>query len=357
MATGQSVFNPTKGKKERIGRLMRMHANKREEVKEVFTGGIAAAIGLNSANTGDTLCDPDHPIVLERIEFPEPAIDIALEPRTKRDYENMGLALQKLAQEDPSFRVRTDEESGQTIISGMGELHLEILVERLFREFKVESNIGKPQVAYRETVTRASKVNIKYVKQTGGRGQYAHTLINLKPLAPGSGIQFESQIVGGSIPREYIPAVEKGVMEALSSGVLAGFPLVDLKVDLLDGSYHEVDSSEMAFQQAGFLAFIDAAKKASPVFLEPIMKIQVVTPDDFYGLVQADLSRKRAVIHDTDHRGRVRIIEATVPLAEMFGYATMLRSITQGRASFSMEPSDYAMMPDQIAKKVLAVYA
>jgi len=354
LATGQTVLNPAKGKKERIGRLLRMHANKREEIKEVFTGGIAAAIGLGSANTGDTLCDPNDPIVLERMEFPEPVIDIAVEPKTKADYEKMGVALQKLAQEDPSFRVRTDPESNQTIISGMGELHLEILVDRMMREFKVESNIGKPQVAYRETITAPSEVNTKYVKQTGGRGQYAHTVLHVEPLPPGGGIQFESRIVGGSIPREYIPAVEKGVQEALTSGVLAGFPLVDVKVDLIDGSYHDVDSSEMAFKICASMSVRDAVKKAKPVLLEPVMRVEVVVPQDYMGDVMGDLNSRRGRIKGMEERSGAQVINAEVPLAEMFGYSTQLRSMTQGRATFTMQFEHYERVPGSVSETLVS---
>jgi elongation factor G len=349
---GDMVLNSTKGKKERIGRIVRMHANKREEISEVFTGGIAAGIGLSNTNTGETLCDPDRPIVLERMEFPEPVIDIAVEPKTKADYEKMGVALQKLAQEDPSFRVRTDPDSNQTIISGMGELHLEIIVDRMQREFKVASTVGKPQVAYRETISIASEVNNKYVKQTGGRGQYAHTLIRVEPLAPGSGNVFESKVVGGSVPREFIPAVEKGVIEALTAGVLAGFPVVDIKVQLLDGSYHEVDSNEMAFKICASIALKEAVQKARPVLLEPIMKVEVVVPIDFMGDVIGDLNSRRGKIKGMEERSGAQVINADVPLSEMFGYSTTLRSMSQGRATYTMQFSHYEKVPAAVSEAV-----
>ena len=350
---GDMVLNSTRGRKERIGRIVRMHANKREEISEVFTGGIAAGIGLSNTNTGDTLCDPDKPIVLERMEFPEPVIDIAVEPKTKADYEKMGIALQKLALEDPSFRVRTDPESNQTIISGMGELHLEIIVDRMQREFKVASNIGKPQVAYRETVTIPSEVNNKYVKQTGGRGQYAHTVIRVEPQAPGSGNVFESRIVGGAVPKEFIPAVEKGVREALTSGVLAGFPVVDVKVELLDGSYHEVDSSEIAFKICASMALKEAVQKGRPVLLEPIMKVEVVVPMDFMGDVMGDLSSRRGRIKGMQERSGAQAIDAEVPLSEMFGYSTALRSMSQGRATYTMQFSHYEKVPASVTEAVV----
>ena len=353
VSQGMQVVNPARGKKERVGRIMRMHANKREEVSEVYAGDIAAGIGLN-ANTGDTFCDPSHPIVLERMEFPEPVIDIAVEPKTKADYERMGVALQRLAQEDPSFRVHTDEESNQTIISGMGELHLEIIVDRLQREFKVSSNVGKPQVAYRETLTAASEINNKYVKQTGGRGQYAHTIIKVEPLPSGSGFEFENKVVGGNIPKEYIPAVEKGLNEALSSGVLAGFPLVDLKVTLVDGSYHDVDSSEIAFKICASMALKDAVKKGKPVLLEPFMKVEVVVPTEYMGDVMGDLSSRRGHIKGMEERSGAQVINSDVPLAEMFGYSTVLRSMTQGRATFTMQFSHYEKVPGSVSEELLA---
>jgi elongation factor G len=347
------VLNPAKGKKERIGRIMRMHANKREEVKEVYAGDIAAGIGLE-ATTGDTLCDPDKPIVLERMEFPEPVIDIAVEPKTKADYEKMGVALQKLAQEDPSFRVHTDEESNQTIISGMGELHLEIIVDRMQREFKVACSVGKPQVAYRETITTAAEAEVKYVKQTGGRGQYAHTVLTLEPLAPGSGYQFENKVVGGNIPREFIPAVQKGIAEALTTGVLAGYPLVDLKVVLTDGSYHEVDSSEMAFKICASMALKDGVKKGKPVLLEPVMKVEVVAPNEYMGDVMGDLNSRRGRIKGMEERSGAQVINADVPLSEMFGYSTALRSATQGRATYTMQFSHYERVPGTLSEELMA---
>ncbi len=353
LAQGMQVLNPSRDKKERIGRIMRMHANKREEVKEVYAGDIAAGIGLD-ATTGDTLCDPDKPIMLERMEFPDPVIDIALEPKTKADYEKMGVALQKLAQEDPSFRVHTDEESNQTIISGMGELHLEIIVDRLLREFKVASSVGKPQVAYRETVTVPSEIEVKYVKQTGGRGQYAHVVLKIEPQAPGTGFEFQNKVVGGNIPREYIPAVEKGVQEALSTGVLAGYPLVDLKVMLLDGSYHEVDSSEMAFKICASMALKDGVKKGKPVLLEPVMKVEVVVPSEYMGDVMGDLSSRRGHIKGMEERSGAQVINADVPLSEMFGYSTTLRSMTQGRATYTMQFSHYERVPGTLSEELMA---
>ena len=353
IAQGMQVFNPAKGKKERVGRIMRMHANKREEVSEVYAGDIAAGIGLH-ANTGDTFCDPNHIIVLEKMDFPEPVIDIALEPKTKADYEKMGTALQRLTQEDPSFRVHTDEETNQTIISGMGELHLEIIVDRLRREFKVSSSVGKPQVAYRETVTRPIEVNNKYVKQTGGRGQYAHTVIKVEPLAPGSGFEFENKIVGGNIPREYIPAVEKGLREALSSGVMAGYPVVDLRVTLEDGSYHDVDSSEIAFKICASMALKDAMRRGRPVLLEPFMKVEVVVPTDYMGEVMGDLNSRRGHIKGMEERSGAQVIGADVPLGEMFGYSTVLRSMSQGRATFTMQFSHYEKVPGSVSDELLA---
>jgi elongation factor G len=350
---GMQVLNPSKGKKERVGRIMRMHANKREEVSEVYAGDIAAGIGLH-ANTGDSLCDPTHPIVLERMEFPDPVIDIAVEPKTKADYEKMGMALQRLAQEDPSFRVHTDEESNQTIISGMGELHLEIIVDRLQREFKVASSVGKPQVAYRETVTVATEIETRYVKQTGGRGQFAHTVMRIEPLPPGSGFQFENKVVGGNIPREFIPAVQKGLQEALNTGVLAGYPLVDLKVVLEDGSYHEVDSSEMAFKICASMGLKDGVKKGKPVLLEPFMKVEVVVPTEYMGDVMGDLNSRRGRIKGMEERSGAQVINADVPLAEMFGYSTTLRSMTQGRATYTMQFSHYERVPVAVSEELMA---
>ncbi len=354
MRQGSQVLNSVKGTKARVGRLVRMHANKREEVAEILAGDIGAAIGLGDVNTGETICDVSNPIVLERMEFPEPVIDVAVEPKTKADYEKMGVALQKLAQEDPSFRVRTDEESNQTIISGMGELHLEVLVDRMQREFRVDSNVGKPQVAYRETITKAAEIDHKYVKQSGGRGQYAHVVLNVEPLSPGEGYVFESAIVGGAIPKEYIPAVEKGVQEALSSGILAGYPLVDLKVVLEDGSYHDVDSSEMAFKICASIGVKDALRKGGPALLEPMMSVEVVCPPDFTGDVIGDLSSRRGKIKGMEERAGVQVIDAETPLGEMFGYSTQLRSMTQGRASYTMQFAHYEKAPNTVVDQLAA---
>jgi elongation factor G len=351
---GSYIYNSTKGKKERIGRLLLMHANQREEIDEVNAGDIAAAVGLKDTTTGDTLCDENKPIVLESMTFPEPVIDLAIEPLTRADQDKLGTALMKLAEEDPTFRVKTDHETGQTIISGMGELHLEIIVDRLKREFKVEANVGKPQVAYRETITGSAEVEGKYIKQTGGRGQYGHVWIRVKPNEPGKGYQFINSIVGGVIPKEYIPAVDKGIQEAMQTGVLAGYPVVDISVELFDGSYHEVDSSEMAFKIAASMAFKDACKKANPVLLEPIMDVEVVTPEDYMGDVVGDLNRRRGRILSMDQRGNARVIKAEVPLAEMFGYATDLRSFTQGRASYTMKFKHYEQVPANIANEIIA---
>lgn len=351
---GSYIYNSTKGKKERIGRLLLMHANQREEIDEVNAGDIAATVGLKDTTTGDTLCDENKPIVLESMTFPEPVIDLAIEPLTRADQDKLGTALMKLAEEDPTFRVKTDHETGQTIISGMGELHLEIIVDRLKREFKVEANVGKPQVAYRETITGSAEVEGKYIKQTGGRGQYGHVWIRVKPNEPGKGYQFINSIVGGVIPKEYIPAVDKGIQEAMQTGVLAGYPVVDISVELFDGSYHEVDSSEMAFKIAASIAFKDACKKANPVLLEPIMDVEVVTPEDYMGDVVGDLNRRRGRILSMDQRGNARVIKAEVPLAEMFGYATDLRSFTQGRASYTMKFKHYEQVPANIANEIIA---
>lgn len=353
LASGDTVYNPVKHKKERIGRLLQMHANSRSEIKEVRAGDIAAAVGLKSVSTGDTLCDPNSIITLERMEFPEPVISVAVEPKTKADQEKMGVALGKLAQEDPSFRVHTDEESGQTIISGMGELHLEIIVDRMMREFNVEANVGKPQVAYRETIRKPVEQEGKFVRQTGGRGQYGHVYIKIEPQEPGKGYEFVNEIVGGVIPREYIPAVDKGIQEQLGNGVLAGYPVVDVKVTLFDGSYHDVDSSEMAFKIAGSMAFKDGAKKANPVLLEPIMKVEVVTPEEYMGDVMGDLNRRRGILQGMDENPSGKIINAEVPLSEMFGYATDLRSCTQGRATYTMEFCKYAEAPASIADAII----
>ncbi len=351
--SGDSLFNPVKSKKERIGRLLQMHSNSREEIKQVRAGDIAAAVGLKNVTTGDTLCDLNHVITLERMEFPEPVISVAIEPKTKADQEKMGIALGKLAQEDPSFRVHTDEESGQTIIEGMGELHLEIIVDRLMREFKVDANVGKPRVAYRETIRKPIEQEGKYIRQTGGRGQYGHVYLRIEPRQPGEGFEFANEIVGGVIPREYIPAVEKGIVEQMQNGVIAGYPVVDVKVSLYDGSYHDVDSSEMAFKIAGSMCFKEGAAKAEPVLLEPIMKVEVVTPEDYMGDVVGDLNRRRGLIQGMDEGPSGKVVDVEVPLGEMFGYATDLRSLSQGRATYTMEFLKYAEAPNNIAEAVM----
>jgi len=356
LRSGASIYNSTKSKRERVGRLLKMHANKREEIKEVYAGDIAAAVGLRTATTGDTLCDEDDPIVLESIDFPDPVISIAIEPKSKADQEKLGLSLQKLATEDPSFKVRTDEETGQTIISGMGELHLEIIVDRLLREFSVGANVGKPQVAYRETIRKGVEQQGKFIRQTGGRGQYGDVWIKLEPQKPGGGFEFVDAVKGGSIPREYIPAVEKGVKEATENGVLAGYPMVDVKVTLVDGSYHDVDSSEIAFKIAGSMAFKQAARKASPVLLEPIMSVEVVVPEDFMGDVIGDLSSRRGKVLGMGTRPAAQAIDARVPLAQMFGYATDLRSMTQGRATYTMQFSHYEPVPAAVAEGIIAKF-
>ena len=353
LSSGDSVINSASGNKERIGRLLRMHANSREEVKEIRAGDIAACVGLRDIVTGTTLSAVGKPVVLERMEFPEPVISVAVEPRTKSDQEKMGLALQRLAQEDPSFRVHTDEESGQTIISGMGELHLEIIVDRMKREFKVEANVGAPQVAYRETIRRSVEQEGKYVRQTGGRGQYGHVWLRVEPLPEGGGYAFENAVVGGVVPKEYIPAVDKGVQEQLQNGILAGYPVVDVKVTLFDGSYHDVDSSEMAFKIAGSMCFKEGCRKASPVLLEPIMGVEVETPEDYMGDVVGDLNRRRGVILGMDDNAGVKVLKAEVPLAEMFGYSTSLRSQSQGRATYSMEFKKYQEAPANVAEAVI----
>jgi elongation factor G len=355
LKAGSHVYNSTKDKRERIGRLLQMHANKREEIEEVRAGDIAAAIGLKDTRTGDTLADEDKPIILEAMKFPMPVIDVAVEPKTKADQDKMGIALQKLAEEDPTFRVHTDTETGQTIISGMGELHLEIIVDRMMREFKVEANVGRPQVAYRETIKkRVDKVEGKFIRQSGGKGQYGHVVINVMPAEPGQGYVFEDKIVGGVIPREYISPVEAGIKEALENGVLAGYPMVDVKVELVYGSYHDVDSSEMAFKIAGSMAIKDAARAAHPIILEPMMKVEVVSPDQFFGDVLGDLSARRGKIGAMTQRGEAQVIGATVPLSEMFGYSTKLRSMTQGRAVYSMEFSHYEEVPKAKAEEIIA---
>ena len=347
--SGDTIYNPVKGKKERIGRILQMHSNDRKEIKEVRAGDIAAAVGLKDVTTGDTLCDLKKIITLERMDFPDPVISVAVEPKTKPDQEKMGIALQKLAKEDPSFRVHTDEESGQTIISGMGELHLDIIVDRMRREFKVDANIGKPQVAYRETIRATVEQEGKFVRQSGGRGQYGHVYIKLEPMEPGSGYEFVNGIVGGVVPREYIPAVDKGVKEQMENGVVGGYPVVDVKVTLYDGSYHDVDSSEMAFKIAGSMAFREGASNAQPVLLEPIMKVEVVTPEDYMGDVMGDLNRRRGLPQGMEDSASGKIIRAEVPLAEMFGYATDLRSMSQGRAVYSMEFEKYNEVPQNVA--------
>ncbi len=351
--SGDTVFNPIKDKKERIGRLLQMHANDRSELKEVRCGDIAAAVGLKDVTTGDTLTDPKAVITLERMEFPEPVISVAVEPRTKADQEKMGVSLSKLAKEDPSFRVRTDEESGQVIISGMGELHLEIIVDRMRREFGVEANVGKPQVAYRETIRKTVEQEGKFVRQSGGRGQYGHVYLRLEPLPPGKGYEFENAVIGGVVPKEYIGAVDKGVREQMQNGVVAGYPVVDCKVTIFDGSYHDVDSSEIAFKIAGSMAFRDGAQKARPVLLEPIMKVEVVTPEDYMGDVNGDLNRRRGVLQGLEAAPAGTIVRAEVPLAEMFGYATHLRSMSQGRATYTMEFAHYAEIPANVAESVI----
>jgi elongation factor G len=353
LASGDAVYVPNKSRKERIGRLLQMHASEREEIKEVRAGDIAAAVGLKDVTTGDTLCDPEKVIVLEKMEFPEPVISVAVEPKTKADQEKMGLALQRLAKEDPSFRVHTDQESGQTIISGMGELHLEIIVDRMKREFKVEANVGKPQVAYRETIRGKVEQEGKFVRQSGGRGQYGHVWLRIEPLEEGKGYEFANEIVGGVVPREFIPAVDKGVQEALRSGVIAGYPVVDVRVAIFDGSYHDVDSNEMAFKIAGSMAFKEGFAKARPVLLEPIMKVEVITPEDYSGDVIGDLNRRRGQIQGMEDGPSGKVITAEVPLAEMFGYATSVRSMSQGRATFSMEFAKYLEVPNNVAEAVL----
>jgi elongation factor G len=351
--SGDTVYNPVKSRKERIGRIVQMHANHRDEIKEVRAGDIAAAVGLKDVTTGDTLCNIDKVIILERMEFPEPVISVAVEPKTKADQEKMGIALNRLAQEDPSFRVHTDEESGQTIISGMGELHLEIIVDRMKREFKVEANVGKPQVAYRETIRKSVEQEGKFVRQSGGRGQYGHVWLKIEPNETGKGYEFVNAIVGGVVPREYIPAVDKGAQEQLQNGVIAGYPVVDVKVTLFDGSYHDVDSNEMAFKIASSMGVKEGARKANPVLLEPIMKVEVVTPEENMGDVIGDLNRRRGIIQGMDDNPAGKIVHAEVPLAEMFGYATDLRSATQGRATYTMEFAKYSEVPGNIAEAII----
>jgi elongation factor G len=355
LKAGSYVFNPSRDKRERISRILQMHANHREDRDEIYAGELAAAVGLKVTGTGDTLCDPSKPVILESMEFPEPVIEVAIEPKTKADEEKLGNSLARLAEEDPTFRVHTDEETGQTIIAGMGELHLEIIVDRLVREFGVDANVGRPQVAYRETIrNKVEKVEGRFVRQSGGRGQYGHVRIDMAPNPPGGGYEFESKIMGGVVPREYIPSVDDGVQEAMSGGVLAGYPMVDIKVTLVDGSYHEVDSSDMAFKIAGSLAFKNAAQKAKPVLLEPMMAVEVVTPSDFMGDVMGDINSRRGHIDGMEPRGNAQVINATVPLSTMFGYATDLRSSTQGRATYTMQFKHYAEVPASIATEIVA---
>jgi elongation factor G len=355
MAAGSAVLNATKDRKERIGRILQMHANHREDKAAVFAGDIVAAVGLKNTTTGDTLTDPAHPILLERMEFPEPVITVAIEPKTKMDQDKLGKALSALSEEDPTFQVRTDEETGQTIIAGMGELHLEVLVDRMMREFSVGANVGKPQVAYRETITTTvEKVEERYVRQTGGRGQYGHVVISLEPTGPGGGYEFVDKITGGVVPREYIPAVDAGIQEAMEGGVIAGYPLVDMRATLTYGSYHDVDSSEMAFKIAGSMAFKKAARMARPVLLEPVERVEVVTPEDYMGDVIGDLSSRRGKVEGMEQRGTSHVVRALVPLAEMFGYATDLRSRTQGRATYTMQFDSYQQVPESIAQEITA---
>ena len=351
---GSYTYNASKGRKERIGRILQMHANHREEIETVYSGDIAAAIGFKDTGTGDTLCDETNPIILENLDFPEPVISMAVEPKTKADLDKLGVGLQRLAEEDPTFQVETDEETGQTVISGMGELHLEVIVDRLLREFKVEANIGKPQVAYRETIRKAVSTEGKFVRQSGGRGQYGHVVLEIEPLEPGAGFEFENKIVGGVVPKEYIKPVEDGVKEAMASGVLAGYPMVDVRVSLVDGSYHEVDSSEMAFKIAGSIGFKEGARKANPVLLEPIMQVEVVTPEEFMGDVMGDLNSRRGRIEGMEARGNAQAIRALVPLSNMFGYATDLRSATQGRATYTMHFSHYDEVPASLAEEIIS---
>jgi elongation factor G len=354
LKSGDSVFNPVKGKRERIGRLVKMHANKREEIHEVSAGDIFAAVGLKYTTTGDTICSEKQPIILESMNFPDPVISIAIEPKTKGDLEKLGTSLQKLILEDPSFRVKTDEETGQTILSGMGELHLEIIVDRLLREFNVEANVGEPQVAYREAISKPIKSEGRFVRQSGGRGQYGHVWLTLEPQAPGKGFEFVNRIVGGAIPREYIPAVQKGVVEAMEKGVLAGYPMVDIKVTLIDGSYHEVDSSEMAFKIAGSLGFKEGARQAGPILLEPLMSVEIITPEEFSGQVIGDLTSRRGKTTKVEYRGGTSMIVGEAPLANMFGYATDLRSLTQGRATFTLQFSHYSPVPSSVSEEILS---
>jgi elongation factor G len=351
--SGSYVMNASTGRKERVGRLLEMHANHREDLQQIGAGAIAAAVGLKQTTTGDTLCDPDKPVVLESIDFPEPVIDVAVEPKTKADQDKLATALQRLAEEDPTFRVRTNEETGQTIIAGMGELHLEIIVDRLMREFRVDANVGRPQVAYRETIRNPVQgVHGRFVRQTGGRGQYGHVVIDMAPNDPGVGYTFENKIVGGAVPREYISSIDAGIKEAMEAGILAGFPVVDVGVTLVDGSYHDVDSSEMAFKVAGSMAFKEASKRAKPVLLEPVMAVEVVTPEDYMGDVIGNINSRRGQIEGMEPRGNAQVIRARVPLAEMFGYATDVRTMSQGRATYTMQFLHYAEVPHSIAEKL-----
>jgi elongation factor G len=354
LKAGSYAYNANKGKKERVSRILQMHANHREDIPEATAGNVVAAVGLKDTTTGDTLCDQDHPLVLESMQFPEPVIAVAVEPKTKADEDKLGIALAKLAEEDPTFKVRFDHETGQTLIAGMGELHLEIIVDRMLREFGVQANVGRPQVAYKETIRQSAEAEARYIRQTGGRGQYGHVEIILEPLSRGTGIEFENEIKGGDIPREFIPPVEDGIREAAESGVLAGYPVVDFRARLIDGSYHEVDSSEIAFKIAGSMAFKEAMAKAKPVLLEPVMKVEVLTPESYMGDVIGDLNSRRGRIESIEQQGKIRIIRALVPLAEMFGYATALRSNTQGRATHTMEPSHYEEVPANIAEQIRA---
>ncbi len=354
LKTGDSVFNSTRRRSERIGRLLKMHANKREEITEIYAGDICACVGLKNVTTGDTICDERHPVTLENIDFPDPVIAVAVEPKTKVDQEKMGVALSSLAQEDPTFKVHTDPESGQTIIAGMGELHLEIIVDRMMREYKVEANVGKPQVAYRETIRKHAEAEGKFIRQTGGRGQYGHVKIKLDPQPAGKGYEFVNDVIGGSVPKEYIKPVDQGIQEALEGGVMAGYPMVDVKATLYDGSYHDVDSNEMAFKIAGSMAFKEAARKASPVLLEPVMAVEVVVPEEFQGVIVGDLNRRRGRIEDVEHRAGSQIVKAWVPLSEMFGYATHMRSSTQGRANYSMHFARYEEVPRSVAEEIIA---
>ncbi|HLX89079.1 MAG TPA: EF-Tu/IF-2/RF-3 family GTPase, partial [Acidimicrobiales bacterium] len=355
LGKGASIQNSTKGRKERVGRILQMHANHREDKEAIFTGDIVAVVGLKDTSTGDTLCDPAHSVLLETLEFPEPVIHVAVEPKTKADQDKLSKALFALSEEDPTFRVRSDQETGQTVISGMGELHLEVLVDRMLREFSVDANVGKPQVAYRETIRKhVEKIEGRYIRQTGGRGQYGHVVISLEPTGPGGGYEFVDKITGGVIPKEYIPAVDAGIQESLTNGVLAGYPMVDIRVTLTFGSYHDVDSSEMAFKIAGSMAVKEAARQASPVVLEPVMGVEVVTPEEYMGDVIGDLSSRRGKVEGMEQRGSSQVVRALVPLADMFGYATDLRSRTQGRATYTMQFSAYHEVPDSIAREIIA---